>query len=399
MGARLLTTFTPNGAGEATQYHHPDRLGTRLITDSASTNTQEQVALPFGTALDGESTGASKKRFTSYDRSAMTGLDYAVNRHYDSQQGRFTQVDPIGMRATALDSPQSLNLYNYCGNDPINHTDPSGLIFGWLKRLFQRVVNAAISAAVAFGITFLTSGFNVHAAVIAGLAEFGKALLTKPTFPVSPTTPGFNPNASTVTFGGPGALNSSVVIRNLTNNSLPDYARSVYFGELGRRLTKCINKIFNKNVPADQSRNGKAGLGKDLLKPVILKNAPTIIFEARASLGGTRPQDGINGSSRGVIRIDPSKIQDRLDPATGRTISRFEVGQRTYVHELGNNLASRVVKFDALDDNLPKYGKDAPSLNLNYFGDQNDIGGRAESPKDTDTGAALERCVFGDVFP
>jgi hypothetical protein len=42
----------------------------------------------------------------------VTGLDYAVNRFYSSQQGRFAQVDPIGMAAVSLDNPQSLNLYN-----------------------------------------------------------------------------------------------------------------------------------------------------------------------------------------------------------------------------------------------------------------------------------------------
>ena len=58
-----------------------------------------------------------------------------MNRHYSSAQGRFTQVDPIGMSATQLEDPQSLNLYAYCGNDPINQTDPSGL-FSW-KGVFK----------------------------------------------------------------------------------------------------------------------------------------------------------------------------------------------------------------------------------------------------------------------
>jgi RHS repeat-associated protein len=85
------------------------------------------VTLPFGTALDAESTGATNRRFTSYDRSEATGLDYAVNRHYDPQQGRFTQVDPIGIGAVSIGDPQSLNHYLYI--------DPSGLLwwdFGWL---------------------------------------------------------------------------------------------------------------------------------------------------------------------------------------------------------------------------------------------------------------------------
>ena len=49
----------------------------------------------------------SKKRFTSHDRSNATGLDYAVSRFYSSQQGRFTQVDPIGMGAASSEDPQS----------------------------------------------------------------------------------------------------------------------------------------------------------------------------------------------------------------------------------------------------------------------------------------------------
>jgi RHS repeat-associated protein len=106
LGARLLSTLTPNGSGgHFVQYHHPDRLGTRLVTNAQDTNYFEQVTLPFGTALTAESTVATNRRFTTYDRSLNTGLDYALNRHYDPQQGRFTQVDPIGMQSTSVASP------------------------------------------------------------------------------------------------------------------------------------------------------------------------------------------------------------------------------------------------------------------------------------------------------
>src|ERR1700682_2635232 len=44
LGARLLSTLTPNGSGgEAVQHHHPDRLGTRLVTDPSSGTSFEQV--------------------------------------------------------------------------------------------------------------------------------------------------------------------------------------------------------------------------------------------------------------------------------------------------------------------------------------------------------------------
>ncbi len=149
IGGRLLSTLTPNGSGgEAVEHHHPDRVGTRLITTPTGSSF-ENVTLPFGTVIASETTAATNRRFTSYDRSSATKLDYAVNRHYDAQQGRFTQVDPAGMKATKLEVPQTLNLYAYCANDPINQTDANGLgFFSFLKKVFRIVLMIAIVAAL-----------------------------------------------------------------------------------------------------------------------------------------------------------------------------------------------------------------------------------------------------------
>jgi RHS repeat-associated protein len=166
LGGRLLAT--ESGAGTY-QYHHPDRLGTRLITDSSGGIISEQVHLPYSTALSGESTNygssanPSKKRFTSYERSGGTKLDHAVNRQYHAGLGRFMQVDPIGMSAADISDPQSLNLYAYCGNDPINHTDPQGLFFKKLLKAIGKIsgilkwieiaIMIAVELLVAFGAT------------------------------------------------------------------------------------------------------------------------------------------------------------------------------------------------------------------------------------------------------
>ena len=127
LGSRLLSTIYNSGGTEVTEYSHPDRLGTRLITRQSAGTNFEQTTLPFGTYLAGESTGATAQLFTSYDRSGQTGLDYAINRTYDSRQGRFTQVDPIGMAAASIGNPQSLNMDAYVQNNPIDFVDPSGL--------------------------------------------------------------------------------------------------------------------------------------------------------------------------------------------------------------------------------------------------------------------------------
>ena len=97
LGGRLLGTTEKTGSWNSVtrRYHHPDRLGTRIVTDASGNKVSEQVTLPFGTALDAESSGtATNRRFTSYDRSAATKLDYAVNRFYNAAQGRFTRVGP-----------------------------------------------------------------------------------------------------------------------------------------------------------------------------------------------------------------------------------------------------------------------------------------------------------------
>lgn len=37
------------------------------------------------------------------------------------------QPDPLGVGAADATNPQSLNLYGYVGNDPVNFVDPSGM--------------------------------------------------------------------------------------------------------------------------------------------------------------------------------------------------------------------------------------------------------------------------------
>jgi RHS repeat-associated protein len=146
LGERLLAT---ESTSVALQFHHPDRLGTRLVTNASDgSSAGEQETLPFGTAL-GAGIAGNNRRFTSYDRSTTTKLDYAVNRTYHAGLGRFTQVDPIGMEAVSLSDPQSLNLYAYCGNDPVNYTDPTGL---FLKRLFRFIFKVLAIIAVVIAV-------------------------------------------------------------------------------------------------------------------------------------------------------------------------------------------------------------------------------------------------------
>ncbi len=187
LGARLLATLTKNGTTETVNFHHPDRLGTRLITDASSNQTWEQETLPFGVALrtpTGSRTG--NQTFTSYDRSGATGVDYAVNRNYDSKLGRFLEVDPLGAGVFKLGNPQSFNLYAYVEGDPINYTDGTGHFLkcakcskeyieewglGWWEQKQEMCIHGGCSFSGAGYETKINSHFIVDAAYAKQLLE------------------------------------------------------------------------------------------------------------------------------------------------------------------------------------------------------------------------------------
>lgn len=54
------------------------------------------------------------------DQATATGLNFRRNRFMDPMTGRFTSVDPIGLRG-------GLGVYAFAGGDPINFSDPFGL--------------------------------------------------------------------------------------------------------------------------------------------------------------------------------------------------------------------------------------------------------------------------------
>ncbi len=356
LGGRLLATEAPLSVFTTeTKYHHPDRLGTRLVTSSTGVVVSENISLPFGCTISGESINlagsATKKRFTSYDRSDTTKLDYAVNRHYSSAQGRFTQVDPIGMSATNLSDPQSLNLYAYCGNDPINQLDPDGLfslksLFSGIRKAFSNIwVRIAVLAAltvISLGLlgpltapTIISNlGFSIGgSATVAVTAGTHLTLVGWATIGLSaasgiglPTLGGYG-GFRTPPFNGASGASAinSFLPQASSPSSLIDYDGAIRAARIALKRPQCRNLI------AGSSGKNPTKLLNDLLNRGQFKFDVSIAVDG--SFAGT---NGPGVTSKVGLSHGFYTDQTVNGKTTAFNVTRTQAGAITILHELSH---------------------------------------------------------------
>jgi len=109
--------------GGSTTYLYGDHLSTRNEADGTGAVVRTAGLFPYGDVW--YETGVNDKwKFTTYERDAESGLDYAMARYDSPALGRFMSVDSAAASPT---DPQTFNRYPYAGDDPINRRDPSGL--------------------------------------------------------------------------------------------------------------------------------------------------------------------------------------------------------------------------------------------------------------------------------
>lgn len=132
----------PKPPAPATSYLTTDHLGSpRVVTDENGEVVSRRDFMPFGEEIYvgvGDRTTNLKyslstvdhirQRFTGYEKDNESDLDFAQARMYQNKHGRFTAPDPLMASANPA-NPQTFNRYIYTGNNPINYTDPSGLVW------------------------------------------------------------------------------------------------------------------------------------------------------------------------------------------------------------------------------------------------------------------------------
>ena len=102
-------------------------------------------------------------RYRGYYYDTEIGLYYLQTRYYDPTTGRFVTID--GIAYADPESINGLNLYAYCGNNPVMNVDPTGTMPNWLKWLLGGLVIIGLGIA-----TIATGG---AAAGVAGFIVAG----------------------------------------------------------------------------------------------------------------------------------------------------------------------------------------------------------------------------------
>ncbi len=221
-------------------------------------------------------------RYRGYMYDDETGFYYLRSRYYDPKVGRFLNADGV----VNTSSPNGMNLYAYCLNNPVNMSDETG-------NLPFFVITAAIGAvagAIFGGVIAAQNGGNVWAGIGIGAAAgaligtgagmaAGAALAGSITATATEVVYGASALVATVATSGLSAAGTQIA------NNLQQAGNNV-----ASTVTASTDPLNNALKQLDSSglRPGQTELSKSRVMEIV-NNFNPILAESRVTtINGTR---------------------------------------------------------------------------------------------------------------
>ena len=118
---------------------------------------------------------ANPIRYRGYYYDEATKLYYLNARYYNPQWRRF--ISPDDTAYLNPETPNGLNLYCYCGNDPVNRFDPTGHDWEWSTFWTGLFMVGTAITAIALSVTTFGAGIPLAMSIVAGVT-LGAGVLT-----------------------------------------------------------------------------------------------------------------------------------------------------------------------------------------------------------------------------
>lgn len=257
-------TLTSNGKSESFHYLKNPLGDVIAVLNNVGTTVAEYKYDAYGNCLsvsgsNDEVASCNPFRYRSYYYDDDTGLYYLNARYYNPKLRRFISPDNSAYLDTG--SPQGLNLYAYCGNDPVSHSDPSGRswesfwkgVGDWFKEHWVELT---------IGTVFIVGGAIVSAitcgAGTAAWAAFGSALLSSTIQVGASMAVGIGVN------GLVNLANGDNFFDNVGNTIASSYMWGGIFAGGAQILGGAFRVAANKGVPT--GRKGGINIGNSSVK-------------------------------------------------------------------------------------------------------------------------------------